>query len=100
MNHNDIWDMWCSTFNGIRTRLDRFDNWYAANKGPNDPDITLVDEWDRFHQVLLQSIVKKYRASWDFLYNNRRYVNFPIILSIVILVDQTNIPALQYHSRT
>ena len=97
MNDPTIWRMWCNTFNAIRTRLDRFDRWYAVNKGVNDPDVTLADEWDQYHRVTLDSIVNIYRKSWAFLYSSRTWVlslREPYIRLILILCSIVDGPDL------
>lgn len=70
MNHDDVWDMWCDTYNAMRVHLDEFDKFYP--KGQNDPDVTLVDEWDKYNRAALDSIVVRTRKSWDWLHDNRR----------------------------
>ncbi|EXL68538.1 hypothetical protein FOPG_15425 [Fusarium oxysporum f. sp. conglutinans race 2 54008] len=75
MNNDTIWGMWCDTFVGVYDRLDDFDLWYTVNKGPNDPDVTLAEEWGRYNRIVLDSAVRIYRDGWDWTYNNRRRVN-------------------------
>ncbi|KAF6515930.1 hypothetical protein HZS61_004671 [Fusarium oxysporum f. sp. conglutinans] len=70
MNHDDVWEMWCDTYNAMRVHLVEFDKWYPKSKG--DPDVTLADEWDKYHRVALDSIVLRSRETWKWLYDNRR----------------------------
>ncbi|KAH7227281.1 hypothetical protein B0J15DRAFT_556340 [Fusarium solani] len=70
MNHDDVWDVWCDTYNAMRVHLDEFDKFYP--KGQNDPDVALVDEWDKYNRAALDSIVACTRKSWDWLHDNRR----------------------------
>ncbi|KAM0342048.1 hypothetical protein ACHAPU_009776 [Fusarium lateritium] len=72
MNDDTIWGMWCDTFKGVYDRLDRFDKWYTVVKGPNDPDVTLAEEWGKYNRILLDSAFHIYRAGWDWTYDNRR----------------------------
>ncbi|KAG7417481.1 hypothetical protein Forpe1208_v005351 [Fusarium oxysporum f. sp. rapae] len=75
INNDTIWGMWCDTFNGVYDRLDGFDKWYTVNKDPNDPDVTLAEEWGKYNRIVLDSAVRIYRAGWDWTYNNRRTNN-------------------------
>ncbi|TVY74071.1 Chitotriosidase-1 [Fusarium oxysporum f. sp. cubense] len=68
MNHEDVWEMWCDTYNAMRVHLVEFDKWYPKSKG--DPDVTLADEWDKYHRVALDSIVLRSRETWKWLYDN------------------------------
>jgi hypothetical protein len=72
MNDDTVWGMWCDTYKGIYDQLDRFDKWYVNNKGANDPDVTLADEWGKYNRVVLDSAVEVYRAGWSWLHENRR----------------------------
>ncbi|RSL67275.1 hypothetical protein CEP53_003068 [Fusarium sp. AF-6] len=76
MNHDDVWDMWCDTYNAMRDHLAEFDKFYP--KGKDDPDVALVDEWDKYHRAALDSIVLQARESWDWLYDNRRSKGLPM----------------------
>ncbi|KAM0546636.1 hypothetical protein ACHAPJ_010774 [Fusarium lateritium] len=69
MNDDSVWDMWCNTFNAMREHLVEFDDFYP--KGKDDPDVTLADEWDRYHRAALDSIVLRARDGWDWLIDNR-----------------------------
>ncbi|KAJ4124777.1 hypothetical protein NW765_014305 [Fusarium oxysporum] len=75
INDDTIWGMWCDTFKGVYDRLDRFDKWYTGVKSPNDPDVTLAEEWGKYNRIVLDSAVRIYRAGWDWTYNNRRTNN-------------------------
>lgn len=72
MNDDTIWGMWCDTFKGVYDRLDRFDKWYTVVKGPDDPDVTLAEEWAKYNRIVLDSAVRIYRAGWDWTYEKRR----------------------------
>ncbi|RSM03030.1 hypothetical protein CEP52_007639 [Fusarium oligoseptatum] len=56
--------------------LGRLNN--KKQNGKDDPDVTLVDEWDKYHRAALDSIVLRARESWDWLYDNRRSKGLPM----------------------
>ncbi|KAJ4094417.1 hypothetical protein NW760_012753 [Fusarium oxysporum] len=78
INDDTIWGMWCDTFTGVYDRLDRFDKWYTVIKGPNDPDVTLAEEWGKYNRIVLDSAVRIYREGWDWTYKNRRTNNIAL----------------------
>lgn len=86
MNNDTIWGMWCDTFVGVYDRLDDFDLWYTVNKGPNDPDVTLAEEWGKYNRIVLDSAVRIYRDGWDWTYNNRRRVNLPLVRRCELII--------------
>lgn len=72
MNNDTIWGMWCDTYRGVYDRLDGFDKWYTARKGPNDPDVRLAEEWGKYNRIVLDSAVRINRKGWDWTFANRR----------------------------
>ncbi|KAM0384982.1 hypothetical protein ACHAQC_011832 [Fusarium culmorum] len=81
MNDDTIWGMWCDTFKGVYDRLDRFDKWYTVVKGPDDPDVTLAEEWAKYNRIVLDSAVRIYRAGWDWTYEKRRTNSVAFLLT-------------------
>ncbi|KAF5647005.1 uncharacterized protein FTJAE_1836 [Fusarium tjaetaba] len=75
MNNDTIWGMWCDSYKGVYDRLDKFDQWYTVHKSPNDPDVTLAEEWGKYNRVVLDSAVRIYRVGWDWTFQNRRTNN-------------------------
>ena len=67
LNVQEVWDAFCGTYEAIYDRLGLFDSWYARNGG----NLKLQDEWKSYIRVTLDSMVRRSRATFDFMYSNR-----------------------------
>lgn len=69
-----VWDKFCGTYEAIYTLLGKFDSYHATqNSGlPN-----LQQEWAEYIGVVLDSMVTRSRATFQYMYHNRAYVYSP-----------------------
>ncbi|RBR14417.1 hypothetical protein FVER53590_04351 [Fusarium verticillioides] len=72
LNNDTIWGMWCDTYTGIYDWLEKFDDFYTDVKGPDDPDVSLAEEWGKYNRVVLDSAVKINGDGWDWTFENRQ----------------------------
>ena len=73
LNNAIVWNAFCGTYEAVHAHLGDFDTWYAANgQGVTIP--RLQDEWRTYVRVALDSMVLRSRATFRFMYDNRRYV--------------------------
>lgn len=74
MNSEEIWDMFCASYQGMYPRFSQFDSWYnlPQNNFPAAP--SLQAEFKKYIRVALDDVVVRSRAEFDAMYTNRRYV--------------------------
>lgn len=75
LNVQTVWDSFCGTYEAIYDLLGDFDTWYAQN-GAAFAIPSLQDEWKEFIRVTLDSMVLRSRATFDTMYQNRKFVPF------------------------
>ncbi|KAJ4152982.1 hypothetical protein LMH87_009497 [Akanthomyces muscarius] len=76
LNEADVWDAFCATYEGIYDRLGEYNTWWANNPpaGPiSIPD--LQKEWKDYMKVVMDSMVTRAKADFDFMFLNRKGVN-------------------------
>ena len=74
LNTPSVWAAFCATFEAIDVHMGDFDTWSAAN-GVAATIPNLQQEWRNYMRVALDSIVLRNRASFDFMYSNRKYAH-------------------------
>ncbi len=73
LNEADVWDAFCATYEGIYDRLGEYNTWWANNPpaGPiSIPD--LQKEWKDYMKVVMDSMVTRAKADFDFMFLNRK----------------------------
>ncbi|ROT38193.1 hypothetical protein SODALDRAFT_312748 [Sodiomyces alkalinus F11] len=67
LNQQSVWDAFCATYEAIYELLDDFDVWYSQN-GQGIAIPPLQDEWKEYIEVVLRSLVRRSRATFDYFY--------------------------------
>lgn len=71
LNTQEVWDKFCGTYEAIYDLLGDFDTWYSQNgQGVAIPN--LQDEWKEYIRVSLDSLVRRSRATFDYMLAHRR----------------------------
>lgn len=73
LNNQDVWNSFCGSYEAIYNLLGDFDTWYA-NNGAAVAIPNLQNEWKQYIRDTLDSMVRRSRATFDYMYQNRRYV--------------------------
>lgn len=71
LNTQSVWNAFCGTYEAVYDHLGDFDTWYAAN-GAAFAIPNLQDEWKNYVRVALDSMVLRSRATFRYMYENRR----------------------------
>lgn len=71
MNSPKVWEKFCDTYEAIYNRLGEFDD-YSARNNRNFPK--LQDEWPKYIDVVLKSMVNRSRGTFHWMYHERKYV--------------------------
>ncbi|POS72695.1 chitinase [Diaporthe helianthi] len=71
LNTQQVWDGFCGSYEALYDLLGRFDTWYASN-GAAVAIPNLQDEWKQYIRVVLDSMVRRSKATFDYMYQNRR----------------------------
>ncbi len=71
LNNQEVWDAFCGTYETVYDHLGDFDDWYVQN-GQGFTIPSLQQEWKQYIRVVLDSLVLRSRATFDFMYQNRR----------------------------
>ncbi|SCO15302.1 related to chitinase [Fusarium fujikuroi] len=77
MNNKEIWAKFCVVYEAIYDHMGEFDTWYAAQTntgGVAAPN--LQKEWKEFNRELLDTIVRRSRASFKAMYDGRNNLQF------------------------
>jgi hypothetical protein len=75
LNTKEIFDKFCGTYEALYDLLGEFDDWYTQNgSGLTIP--SLQKEWKDYNREVLDSAVRRSRATLKWMYENKRYV-FP-----------------------
>lgn len=69
LNSDDIWGMYCGVYEAIYDRLGEFDRWYKNKK---HGDVDMQSEWKKYNRVVLDSLVSRTKADFEFYYMQRR----------------------------
>ncbi|KAF5676733.1 glycoside hydrolase family 18 [Fusarium denticulatum] len=75
MNNKEIWAKFCVVYEAIYDHMGEFDTWYAAQTntgGVTAPN--LQKEWKEFNRELLDSIVRRSRASFKTMFDGRKWL--------------------------
>ncbi|KAF4997450.1 hypothetical protein FGRMN_3814 [Fusarium graminum] len=75
MNNREVWAKFCVVYEAIYDHMGDFDTWYAAQTntgGVAAPN--LQKEWKEFNRELLDSIVRRSRASLKRMYDERNWL--------------------------
>lgn len=73
LNTKEIWEKFCGTYEAIYDLLGDFDTWYAQN-GAGLTIPSLQKEWKNYNREVLDSLVRRSRATLKWMYENKRYV--------------------------
>jgi chitinase len=71
LNTQSVWNAFCGTYEAVYDHLGDFDTWHAAN-GAAFAIPNLQDEWKSYVRVALDSMVLRSRATFRYMYENRR----------------------------
>lgn len=80
MNSQEVWGMFCLSYEGIYDRFGEFDAWYSQH-GQGVAIPSLQSEWKSYMRVVLDSAVLRSRAEFDLMYTNKRYDSHVIAAS-------------------
>jgi hypothetical protein len=70
MNHAEVWDAFCETYNAMRFILQDFDAWFPNQ--PGGSQIDLAGEWRQFVRAEVQRVAQMGQADALYMYNNRK----------------------------
>ncbi|KAF7554596.1 hypothetical protein G7Z17_g2800 [Cylindrodendrum hubeiense] len=70
LNHDEVWESFCETYNAISVRLQDFDTWYEEETGAES---NLADEWAKFVRSDLDMVVNKARTNLKMLYDKKKW---------------------------
>ncbi|KAJ5124984.1 uncharacterized protein N7515_008809 [Penicillium bovifimosum] len=68
INHPDVWEKFCATYEAIYNRLGEFDE-YHSRKGNSFP--VLQDEWPKYIDVVLKSMANRSRGTLSWMFQQR-----------------------------
>lgn len=71
MNHPDVWEKFCDTYEAIYNRLGEFDDYHEQQKTGLP---TLQDEWPKFINVVLSSMATRSQGTLLAMFHLRAYV--------------------------
>jgi hypothetical protein len=87
MNHDEVWDAFCGTYEAIYDILGEWQDWWNANGSGYTPP-NMQDEWKAYIETVLESLVRRGRASFDLQYElAAMYVNSSSSLSSPFLAS-------------
>lgn len=69
LNHDEVWESFCDTYNGVLDHLVDFDSWYETKTGAPS---NLRGEWPRFIRSELDMVVRKARLNVREMNLNRK----------------------------
>lgn len=69
LNHDEVWQSYCATYNGILDRMVEFDDWYKAQTGV---DSKMREEWPKFIRSELDTAVHRARENIREINQNRK----------------------------
>ncbi|KAJ5566412.1 hypothetical protein N7535_008050 [Penicillium sp. DV-2018c] len=85
MNHPDVWEKFCATYEAIYDRLGEFDE-YHSQKGNNFP--VLQDEWPKYIDAVLKSMANRSKGTLSWMFQQRAYV-LHFLLTLFIYATNT-----------
>ncbi|KAH7123094.1 hypothetical protein EDB81DRAFT_813547 [Dactylonectria macrodidyma] len=74
LNNKNVWKAFCATYEAIYEHLGDFDTWYATNRN-GDIDVSLQSEWNKYVRAVLDSLVRRSRASFDMMEGYKKAVD-------------------------
>ncbi|CAM1509829.1 Fc.00g001640.m01.CDS01 [Cosmosporella sp. VM-42] len=71
LDDKEVWEAFCGTYEAIYDLFGDFDTWYATNSGAQTIP-SLQEEWKDYIREVLDSLVRRSRATFDTLYSYRK----------------------------